>query len=507
MSNAQPTTTYPSSSSLAARQETTTATDTTSSSSSPSPSNPGASSSSSMTASSLGATLPKISVLPDSPDVPLYSIGPYVCTTTINLSTLISQFLDYIQKSDNTLEAHLTYLVLHMHAVKNDSSINTPAPAPSVLPGPANLLGALFSANLSAFMYTPANLRSDRANLNSTWYTVAERYRPVQDYYSTVINEYNIVSTEDGWPSESYIEFSKNKRLLLQFGNIDPQMEKYNLSGDEDVIFPRGYIQDDQEEGVDDTSSGPSTRGCYLTNSTHDMSQVNSSWATIANFSGLDHYTAPDFNITSLLNLTSNLTNCGISPILNVTLLNSTARDNYIPYQNFSYSTIWSWAPSEPRNYTSGDASSSSLFRCATLNSDLNNRWVVQDCSEKYYASCRADGQPYNWTITTYPISYSYAPQACPDSYAFAAPRTALENAYLGQAVRDARRDYDGHGVWVDFNSLSVRGCWVMGGPNATCPYDNVGTASTDDKRQILVRHSIPLVLLLSLGKKPNRKP
>jgi hypothetical protein len=193
-------------------------------------------------------------------------------------------------------------------------------------------------------------------------------------------------------------------------------------------------------------------------------------------------------DLTPLLNLTLNTTQCGITSILNTTLLNVTANANYRPYKEYSLSTIWSWATNEPRNYTSSDAPSSTLFRCATVNPDLSFRWVVADCSQHYYAACRAYLQPYNWTITTYPISYSYADKACPSGYQFAAPRTALENSYLGQEMRNLKRDYDGHGAWVDFNSLNIEGCWTTGGPNATCPYsDSVAQMNDLQKRVILV--------------------
>jgi hypothetical protein len=74
------------------------------------------------------------------------------------------------------------------------------------------------------------NLRSDCANLNDSWFTVSERYSPIEDYYMTETNENGIVSSEDGWPSESYIEFSKSKRLLLSWGSVDPQMTGYNFT-------------------------------------------------------------------------------------------------------------------------------------------------------------------------------------------------------------------------------------------------------------------------------------
>jgi hypothetical protein len=437
---------------------------------------------------SLGESLPSsIAVLPNTSNEPLVSIGPFVCTTTVNLSTFITQLLDYIQKSQNTIGAHIMIINFNIHAAANASTPTSPAPEPSLLPQTTSLLSDLFKANLSEYIYTPSNLESDREDLNESWFNVDPRYQPVEDYYLMQADNHGIVSTEDGWPSESYIEFSRSKRLLLGFGNVDPQMYMYNFTGDYDTIFREGFTQKDQSD-VDVTSSGHITSGCFLHNDTVEVIQVNSSWATETTISGFDYSKFAFSDLSPLLSLTSNSTNCGISPVLNVTLLNSTAHDNYIPYQNYSYSTIWSWAPDQPQNYTSADSGTSdSLFRCATAIPTLGGRWGVADCSSKFFAACRAQNQPYNWTLTTYPISYFYADEACPSSYAFAAPRTALENSYLAQAMRNSRRDYDGHGAWVDFNSLDVKACWVMGGPNATCPYTDIGLEKQDYKQYVLV--------------------
>jgi hypothetical protein len=171
-----------------------------------------------------------------------------------------------------------------------------------------------------------------------------------------------------------------------------------------------------------------------------------------------------------------------------VTLLNSTVHDDYKPYQNFSYSTIWSWAPGEPKNYTGSSSSNfGSVFRCATSSVDLGGRWIVADCSQKYYVACRAYNQPYNWTVTTYLASYNFAAQACQDPYSFTVPRTALENSYLTQAMRSSHQEYDGHGVLVDFNSLDFSGCWVTGGPNATSPYGESLASQDDLKRKVIL--------------------
>ncbi|KAF7868538.1 hypothetical protein EAF04_005069 [Stromatinia cepivora] len=456
--------------------------------------------------SSLESTLPTTSTVPISSNRLLYNIGHYTCTPTINLHMLTSLLLDYIQKTQNTIEAHMLILTLNIHAVKSDASINGPAPQPTNFPNALESLGSIFSANLSAYIYTPDDLRSNRENLNTSWYSVTERYRPALDYYSTITREFDVVSTEDGWPSEAYVEFSQGKRMLLQFGTVDPQMTSYNFIGDSGTIFSPGYLDNRRESDISTSSDGNLTSGCFLVNATEQVSQVNSSWATAANIPNFDYPTHSNSNLTTLLNLTSSLTNCGISPTLNTTLLNTTANTNNNPYKSYAHSTIWSWAPNEPRNSSSSSSSSNNdlLFRCATLRTTTNH-WHVTDCSTKLYAACRAPSQPYNWTLTSYPISYSYASQACPSPYTFSSPRTALENTHLTQTIRtlSPSRDLDpttDAKIWLDFNSLDTKNCWTAGGPNATCPYGDHRLLDDIREREVIVPVVAALIVMILTG-------
>ncbi|KAH8804831.1 hypothetical protein F5884DRAFT_428378 [Xylogone sp. PMI_703] len=443
----------------------------------------------SVTPSSLGGALPSMVPVPNSPDLPLISIGPYSCTKTINLSVLISLLFSYIETTQNTLNAHLIYIVLNIHAAASSTAPSDPAPRPTVLPNTTNQLGNLFDANLTNYIYGPSKLVSDRADLNNSWYEAPAEYRPLGDYYSTSKAADGIVSTEDGWPSESYIEFWRSRRLLLSWGTIDPQMANYNFGADDAVIYPSGFIENLQDHITVNSTGGVET-GCFLPTSINDdiNSEANASWAVASDVEGFDYPTAPDSPLDPLFNLASNLTNCGISPVLNTTLLNQTALQNFLPYQNYSYSTIWSWAPGEPRN----SSDQNDIFRCAASNLALDGHWTVEDCSQKLYASCQAIGQPYNWTTTSYQISYSFAGQACPDSYAFAVPRTALENAYLTRVMRRQGRSK----VWVNFNSLNVKFCWVTEGANATCPYSTTALEDAAEKIDVLVP-SIAAVIVL----------
>jgi hypothetical protein len=112
-------------------------------------------------------------------------------------------------------------------------------------------------------------------------------------------------------------------------------MSGYNFTGDESTVFPNGYIQDLQPNLTASTSDHLTT-GCFFQPNTIELSQINSSWANDAKISGFDYPTFESSDIEHLLNLTQNTTLCGISSILNVTLLNASAHDDPAPYRNHS---------------------------------------------------------------------------------------------------------------------------------------------------------------------------
>jgi len=270
-------------------------------------------------------------------------------------------------------------------------------------------------------------------------------------------------------------------------------MESYNFTADGGTIFSSGYIHD-KRVNVTASESGQIINGC-LVSGTDDFSKANSSWAEISSIPGFPYPTTSSSDMSPLLDVSRSATRCGISSFLNITLLGTSAASDYVPYRSYTNSTIWSWAPNEPRNFTNGVSSNSAdLFRCAIADPSLGGAWAVSDCSVKNFAACRAHSQPYKWTIAEYSVSYTYASETCPDGYDFAAPRTALENSYLTQAMKRSGRNFDlKSGAWVDFNSLDYEGCWVTGGPNVTCPYRFIeGMEDGMERTKILVR--IPIL-------------
>lgn len=420
---------------------------------------------------SSSTSLPATSSLPGNQNIEVSPTGIYNCTSDFTLTKFTSLLSDYISKTDTTLAAHLLYIYINIHASTNISTPLSPPPTPSRLPSDSKLLSEIFNSNLSDVLYTPQNLASERANINGSWYTVAEKYRPSSDYYNISLDEFKIASTVDGWPSASFLEFYREKRLLLGWGDVDPQMGGYNFTNDEDTIFPSGYLRN--ERNVMGTANGGVVEGCLFQNSSSNFGLGGkTSWAEASTILDFAFPTTIGEDLGPLLNLTRNSPGCGLSPFLNTSLLRDTTTfQSFLPYKNYTQATIWSWAEGEPRSYNTTSATNkTNPYHCATMDSS-SGRWVNSDCTTSHYAACRATGQPWNWTLSATTRVYADAEEGCGRGYSFAAPRTGLENSYLFGVVRE-RLGGNGEGggkVWVDYNELDEVGCWVMGGSEAAC--------------------------------------
>lgn len=440
------------------------------------------------------STLPTTTSLPGNQNIEVSPVGTYNCTTDFILTKFTSLLSDYFSKTDTTLAAHLLYVYINIHASTNISTPLSPPPTPSQLPSDSKLLSEIFKSNLSDVLYTPQDLASERANINGSWYTVAERYRPSQDYYNISLDEYKIASTIDGWPSTSFVEFARGKRILLGWGNVGMQMVGYNFTSDEDTIFPRGFLR--SERNITIGTNGEVVEGCLFQNGTSKLGfGGNTSWAEASTILDFAFPTLVGEDLRPLLNLTQNSMNCGFSPFLNTSLLrDGNGAQSFLPYQNFTQATIWSWAEGEPRSYNTTSATNkTNPYHCATMSS-TSGHWANSDCGSTHYVACRATGQPWNWTLSNTAISYAYAEGACGRGYGFATPRTGLENRYLLEVVREK---VEGGSVWVDFNELDEVGCWVTGGKDAECLWKISDVeAEFMRKRIILVGFSSLLFLL-----------
>jgi len=447
----------------------------------------------SVTSSVSSVTASAASVVVPSAGASLYQIGPYQCTSTIDLPVFAGSLSEYLRNTSTTLAAILTFLELNLHVASSLEAPQSPALAlnSSTDPSSKELLTNVLNVNLSSFLYTPEMLQNDRSNLNSSWLSVAQDVQPIMEYFNSTLNADGILTTSDGWPSESYVEFTKAHRLMVELGTVDPQVAAYNFSGDSNTIFPQDSFQ--ANKAVTYNTLGSLEQGCFFSNRSTSISSSNNSWAITTDLQ------LPPRSI-SVSNETlfsiSNLTDCGISPILNTTLSNTTADQDIAPYQSIAYNSIWSWYSNEPANVSSS-TTNANLIRCALLDTTLGGRWRVADCTEKHFAACRALSEPYVWHLSSSRAIYSSSGDSCPSGTAFAAPRTGLENAYLAAAAAAATRAAAAPDAafWVDFNSLDMQGCWVVG-VNASCPY----TESDSMTRRTVIVPTVAAVIVFVIA-------
>lgn len=453
---------------------------------------------SSVTTSTTSA--PHFRAFPTDPDNPLIEIGSYNCTSSMTLDYLTGIIEDYLDDTETTTQASLGYLFLNVHAA---ASSEPDAPAQQIssaqMPTGGNFLSNVIKGNLSDLLYTPKELQSDRNDLNSSWLEVNADSLPWPGYYETSLDSNKRLTTPNGWPTEAYMEFKQFYRLIASFGAIDPQMAGYNITRDEDTIFPAGTIRLVHNTTFD--ASGAITSGCFFSASeTTITTSTNNSW-TMSPSPQLSLGLSPD--TTAPIPAIANLTACGISPWLNNTLSNVTADQDVTPYRAFAYSTLWTWAPGEPANTTAGQGSST-RNRCAAIymTGPYAGRWKATDCNSKHRVACQSNQSPYEWHVSESTATYFTAESACPRSLRFSVPHTTLENAHLLAAMHSASTSSGPQAldpsdpVFVNLNSLNVRGCWVTE-VNATCPYV---PPNDTNKTRVVVVPTVAAVIIFVLA-------
>ncbi|KAJ5081850.1 hypothetical protein NUU61_010114 [Penicillium alfredii] len=424
---------------------------------------------------------PVITGTEDSHGDTVFALGKYRCTSNLDLETLAEVLVGYFQDTTNQLVVYTTYLVLNLHVAASSSAPNDPVPAITgdKLPKTqTERAGSYLGMTLRDFIYSPVQLAKDRSNLNESWYKVSQSYMPITEYFTVHENKAGQQSTPDGWPSAKYIQLAKRDRVLIEYGSVDPQLAEYDLSEDENAIFPPGSMT--SKVDISAASNGSLTSGCLYRPGATDVSQANTSWAGTSRIPVKDGLST-DETMGSLADSISGITACGLSPLLNNTLFGQTADANVAHYCNVSLSTAWAWAIGEPLGADAGGNSDNQLapYRCAIMDVSLNGRWRAVDCTNQRRGACRVGHSPFSWELSSSSDYFSNVSKSCPDGSTLAVPRTSLENTYLYKHLLDqspttidptstnpALRE-----IYLDLNSIDIVSCWVTGGPRARCPY------------------------------------
>ena len=403
----------------------------------------------------------------------LHRNGPYSCSEGANIDVLINVLLGFFRHTNNQINSYTVYVIFNLHVTANASTPTLPAPkvTGAQVPRPPEHVSAILQGSLAKYLYTPPQLAKERSNLNQSWYQVPQKYQPITEYFTIHEAPDGTQNTPDGWPCSKYVQLAEQRRALLGYGEVDPQLGELDSNIDNNnVVFPPGYLT--HPVPVSLAPDGRLNSGCLYTPGADGVSEANSSWA-ISSEIPVPKIPPSGHRLHELTNMVLNLTACGLSPALNSTILNTTADKDISLYRNISLSSSWAWAIGEPRDATGPEN------RCAVMDLSLTGHWRAANCNEIHHSACRVQDKPYVWSLSQEATKYSKAPHTCPDESWFDVPRTGLENTYLynyllsqpNDTVSQFSSDPVKREVWLDFNSIDIRSCWVSGGPGAGCPY------------------------------------
>ncbi|PYI24677.1 lectin C-type domain protein [Aspergillus violaceofuscus CBS 115571] len=421
----------------------------------------------------------------------LYELGSYRCTTKVDLDGLIDVLRGLFQRTSTELTAYIRFVTFNLHAAASASNPDEAAAALAgdQLPTGSDTLTSIFDHQLSSYVYTPSELASERANLNESWYEVDDSYKPITEYFTVDSDAKGIQSTPDGWPCGKFVQLAREKRLLVEYGTVDPQLQGYELSAAHSLIFPAHYLSSTISIAVDAAGQLDST--CYYVPGATSVAEANSSWA-ISDYIPVLGGTSRNATIQEMSAVSVNLTACGLTPSLNDTLFNTTAANTIAPYEQLSMASSWAWSISQPADTSSSttdsDASSDSSStsstnnnHCAVMDLTLAGHWRAVNCSLTRHAACRVGTAPFTWRLSATAHAFADAyDHACPPNTSLSIPRTGVENSFLYHYLLTQSDVLDPaatsspsstHEVWLDLNSLDVTSCWVTGGPDAACPY------------------------------------
>lgn len=170
------------------------------------------------------------------------------------------------------------------------------------------------------------------------------------------------------------------------------------------------------------------------------------------------------------------LRNCGYLPLIGLDIISTTNANSkeeqdilfnqLVSLSNFN---IWSW---------NGVHQPQSSYRCAVLD---RGGWRSEDCSNEHHVLCVSSQNASDFFVSANRANYTMSNSRCTElggssaEYNFTLPRAITQNVAIHSKIQELNNDL--YPVWIDFNSLNVKDCWVTGGPNSLCPYTS--TTST----------------------------
>lgn len=341
-------------------------------------------------------------------------------------------------------------------------------------------LSLIFETFLSeSYIYKPADLTNLTKGItpNVTHITYNKTIANQNNTLGTItLNKTEIEGLQ--WPTLENVLFQQGKRVMFTelTNNLPFTLGSY--------IFPNFILNYDK---------GNTTLNCPT--SVSDIDNLKKfSWRYLEN----------EFSNDTIRNYLT----CGISPIIS-NKMNIDNITNIVPLAKPGL--LWLWQINEPELTNSKlllGKDSISPINCGLMTFYAHNDSMLlssENCFHNKYGLCQKIDHSGTWLITTqqesffnfYDIDLSDDRKPlCPDGYKLAIPKIPIDQLSLSFYINGSTFQDENIEFWVDMNSVAVSNCWVVGGPNVTCPYVKA-TSSRNFLAMVLPISIIALCLLL----------
>ncbi|OBA24258.1 hypothetical protein METBIDRAFT_10412 [Metschnikowia bicuspidata var. bicuspidata NRRL YB-4993] len=416
----------------------------------------------------------------------LWNNETYNCMPGFSVTDLFQQVNSYLFETNVRLEANVVQFAFNLRSIYHEVMDTTPS---------NSTLNITNTAGTSHDL-VPAPYRSyslDYLSVGSS--TLKDSLSAVKSYIFSPLDLqlWDLRQSPSGdsvrYPTQDAYLFSLYKRVFpfVLSNTLHNSSTGYNISSsDTDTIFfPDEYYFLPWVETLEN--------GLLAQNISDTLE--NSQPSDFCNWGRESHFRfVVDDEMTPFTNQTVNAyLESGFSAILNssnVSAMEADAQEKTLQIAN-SYTPVsfWSWASdqfydsktynetnSDQKYYQNDDVwyirlTSQTAYLCVSITTD---GWAVQNCYDKMRGVCQNDSDPYSWELTseikTY-IDWLDEDEICPEGFSAGIPHLSLEQFSL-RSVLVSKNVL--HPVWIDLNDITVSGCYVLGGPYALCPYQEV---------------------------------
>lgn len=388
----------------------------------------------------------------------------YECSSTFTVDSIMQSIYSHLISTNTNMNVNFMKLLYRLHKI-NIPSNATAFYQKSSSYGNATLSDAVHS--LGGTLYLPSDAQSYRTNL------------------ATAVNHKSFYNSTDwGFPNLQTFFYTDLKRIMVMVVHDEvTHTGVYNYTvNDENSIFIKGKSVNVTLDSIDSSAADECISNVF------NLSSVDPELFRKTALSNGFRYVY-DIGNMSFNDVTyKSLIRCGFSPILNTSFHMPNKESIGTIMNRFIPLSFWSWSSNLTQALEDLMSSNSSFARrhsdtkspSPAVNQEANNcvsiweqGWKIENCYKSLPYACQSNTDPIDWKIGNHARQYFdvYKASSCPQGYAIGAPKLSIEMIALLAAISRTDTKFP---LWIDVNDITVKGCFVKGGPYAKCPYQDI---------------------------------